>query len=248
MNSKKVAGVAVILVAVVGVMVVFVGLPLTQTQFHYEAQYPAGETRYVLLLLDDFDTTPTDISIQFVDDPTLMYSIDVSQYEPGLHHVFQHNEREERFVVEVDQSIGGSQTSSVDITLGTGTYYAISIDGELLDIVITYDHGAILNGQEVSIEVFNNSTFEFVFNENVNFTSSGLSVRTGLLVDVLLDIDLPDGMNGVLTFSPSLTFASTLMVGWGQTGLNEISTSSTTEPLLDISHGGFGTIGGSLRD
>jgi len=248
METKKLAGAAVVLMTVVGVLVVFVGLPAAQTQFHYEAQYPSGETRHVMLLLDDFDTTPTDISIRFVDDPTLMYSIVVTQYESGRHHSLQHNELEERIIVEVGQTIGGSQTSSVDITLGTGTYYIISIDGDLLNVDITYDNGAVINGQDVVVTSYHNGSLDFVFTEDVNFTSSGINIRTTYDVDVLLDINLPDGMNGLLTIPMSTSFASSSMVGWGQTSLTEISTSATTEPLLDFSHETSGTIGGFLSD
>jgi hypothetical protein len=69
-----------------------------------------------------------------------------------------------------------------------------------------------------------------------------------LSIIMVLDIDLPDGMNGLLTISSSTTFASTLMVGWSQESLTEISTAWSSEPLLDFSHLTSGTIRVSLRD
>jgi len=243
-----VVGAAVIVVAVVGVLVVFVGLPLTQTQFHYERQYPVGETRYVLLYISDFDTTPTDISINFVDNPDLMYSIDVEQYQPGHHHSTEYNVWDEHISIDVRQTNGGSQTSSIDITLGTGTSYVIAIAGSSeLYVSVEYNNGAVL-GEHAMLDLSCiNSTLDFVFTENVNFTTVGLSVRTQRDIDVTVDIDLPSGMNGILTH-PMFTSFSGTMVGWGQTSLTEISTSSTSEPLLDFSHVTSGAIGGSLRD
>ena len=84
MDTKKVVGAVVILVAVVGLVVVFVGQPTTQTSFHYERQYPTDETRKVYL---EIDTQDANITITFVDDPRLMYSVDIVQYEPGNHQL-----------------------------------------------------------------------------------------------------------------------------------------------------------------
>ena len=249
MDTKKVVGAVVRLVTLVGVLVVFVGLPLTQTQFHYERQYPAGETRNVDLRID-FETTPTTITIRFVDDPALMYSIDVEQYESGLHHSLIYQDEFDSSLRVSIQGIG-DQTSAVDITLGTGTYYDIAVDGQHLAISITYNNGAVLSGQDFSTHGINH-TLEFVFTEDVNFTTLGLNVRTVLYADVVLSIDLPNGMNGRLAVPSSTPFLYTSMVGWSLTtsiGSPFVySTSSTTDPLLDFSHENPGTIGGTLRD
>jgi hypothetical protein len=177
-----------------------------------------------------------------------MYSIDLEQYLPGSHHRVSYQVWDTHLDVEVSQTIGGSQTSSIDITLGTGTSYVIAMDGaDLMAISVEYNNGAVLGENSRLALSCLNSTLDFVFTENVNFTTIGLGVRTQFEIDVTVDIDLPSGMNGMLTHPMFTTFSGT-MVGWGQKTSTEISTTDTSEPLLDFSHETSGVIGGSLQD
>jgi hypothetical protein len=245
--DRRVKAIAIILVVIVSVVGVFF---ITRTTFHYERRYPSGEIRYVSLRIEDFETTPTEVRIRFIDNPSLMYSINIQQDDPGNHHMVSIQKFERSYSLEVQGTSFGDRTSLVDIILGTGTYYQIGIHGSLLGVTVTYDNGAIIDGNWLHLSC-SNSTFDFTFTENVNFTDSGFEVRTVGEIDVVLDIDLPDGMNGYLTIPPGVSSYFPTMIGWYQetypTGEKTIKTESIEEPLLELSHENPGAISGTLR-
>jgi len=254
MDRRRSVAVAVVLIVSISVFIVFIGLPLTQTSFHYARQYPSSETRRVMVHLYDLDYTSTNVTVSFLDDPTLLYSIDVIQYYPGLYHLVYFYDG-----APWDQTLlfvgicgnGNEQVASVAITLGTGTYYALELDGRL-NVSVNYDNGAWLRGQEVVVSC-GGGRFEFTLGEDVNFTDSGLDVQTGLGTDLFLDIDLPDGMNGKLELPPAVDFAYSEMVGWSLIssgyGIPTIySTPSIDQPLLYIDPSGYGLVRARLHD
>lgn len=225
MDTKKVVGAVVILVAVVGLVVVFMGLPATQTSFHYERQYPADETRKVYL---EIDTIDTNITITFVDDPRLMYSVDVVQYEPGDHH----NARYQELETVIDFSIERpSRAKSIDVVLGTGTYYDIILSGTNFNVSVVYDNGALLEGQECIVSGTGSLYFELT--EDVDFSDMGLEVSVSTHVDVDLVVDLPTGLNGRLD-TRGATLGTNTASGWSIIAADTWGTPSITQPLLDI--------------
>jgi hypothetical protein len=244
MDTKKVVGAVVILVAVIGVLVVFVGLPTTQTEFHYERQYPANETKYGYIDLDIM--RDTNVTITFVDDPTLMYSADVTQYTPGDHHYVYYQEWENRLQFAVSASEGAThRIQSIDIVLGTGIYYEIYIAGTA-DVSVVYDNGAVLGGQEFIMNAAGDLYFEF--NEDVSFTDAGMTLSTPTQTNVTLVVDLPDGLNGRFEVGISRTLGSHTFSGWSSLGGDVWGTASVNEPLLDIQCIGFGTVSVNLSD
>jgi hypothetical protein len=202
--------------------------------------------------LYDFDFTSTNVSVSFSDDPTLLYSIDVTQYYPGSYHLVYFYEGAPWDSTLLYVGICGSgneQVASVAITLGTGTYYALELDGRL-NVSIAYDNGAWLRGQSVVVKC-NGGKFELTFSENVNFTDSGLDVQTGGVTNLFMDIDLPDGMNGMIEIPIAVDFAYSEMVGWSKTSSGDptiYSTPSTEQPLLYIDPSGYGWVRARLHD
>ncbi|MGQ4912264.1 MAG: hypothetical protein ACP6KW_08870 [Candidatus Thorarchaeota archaeon] len=69
---------AIILVVV---FMVYVGIPLVSTHFHYERCLDETRAEYVSVDIEDANMT-----FRFEDYPTLLYRIKVVQYEPGWHH------------------------------------------------------------------------------------------------------------------------------------------------------------------
>ncbi len=250
METKKVVGVAVILVAVVGVLVVFVGLPASSTQFHYERAYPADETRKVNILLD---VRNTNVSVTFVDDPNLMYSVDVVQYSTGDHHHSYYQEwGDPHFSLDYHiDSLTDEGIKEVNVVLGTGTYYVIYIEGANNNASVVFDNGAVLAGQEILMSAAQGD-FYFELTEDVSFTDAGLLVNSATGVNLVLDVDLPTGLNGRLEVQDGISFSPTSMVGWSlvSSGLGQPSvytTSSTVEPLVNIEHNSLGSVNAFLR-
>ena len=240
-------GAVVILVVVVGVLVVFVGLPPSGTTSHYQRQYPADETRFVNILLDLHDTN---VTISFTDDTSLMYSADVVQYSSGNQHYAYYQEWEDPHYsldFHVD-TVDGSRIQSVDIVLGTGTYYQIYIDGDNVDASVIFDNGANLAGQDFEMNAAPGNLY-FELTEDVSFSEDGFKIiGYGNTVDFDFVVDLPAGLNGRLEIDSTMTLGTHTMSGWSSIGANIWGTSSVTEPLLDIDVGWVGTVSFDFSD
>jgi len=254
METKKAVGAVVILVAVVGVLVVFVGLPAIQTQFHYEQAYPAGETTRVMI---DLDLRNTEVSVVFVDDPSLMFSVDFIQYSSGaFNHIAQFRYWEHNdyyaFFLDPNPDIGDDAVfKEVHVTLGTATNYTIYIHGANCNGSIVFDNGAIIAGQEILMSSLGGN-YLFKLTEDVSFSGAGLIVNT-VHTELTLDINLPTGLNGQLEVYYGVSTTFTTMTGWSQVsgGINQPSvfaTASSAQPLVDIEHDSQESVGGTLRN
>lgn len=216
--------IAAMLIAVV-VGAVLLVWDASATSFHYEREYPAGETKYVQLALDNL--RDTNVTVTFTDDPTLMYSIDVTLYKPGMTYTIEEEELIYSWTIDL---VGTGRVKSVDVVLGTGTSYSVFVrTGISINTTITYGNGAILDNREFLYSC--NGTLQFNFGENVNFTKGGLRADIGAPAFVnrpsplSLNIDLPEGMDGRIDFrNDPITF--TQMAGWHHEGFGIYSTAS----------------------
>jgi len=215
---------AVVLVAVVVTAVLLVWNSAA-TSFHYEREYPAGETKWVQLALDNL--RDTNVTVTFTDDPTLMYSIDVTLYIPGVTYTFEEEELAYSWTIDL---VATGRVESVDVILGTGTSYSIFIrTGISIDTTITYGNGAMLDNRDFLYSC--NGTLQFNFGENVNFTEGGLRADIGAPAfanrpnPLHLNIDLPDGMDGRIDFS-TYPVSFTDLTGWHHEGFGIYATAS----------------------
>lgn len=222
MERKTMVLVAVVLIAVV-VGAVLLVWNSSATSFHYERQYPTNETKYVRLALDDLKDT--NVTVTFTDDPTLMYSIDVTLYVPGITYTFEYEERSDYLAVDL---IATGRVESIDVVLGTGSSYEILVrNGVNIDATVAFGNNAVLGAREFIYTC--TGSFHFSFDENVNFTDGGLLATVGiagLAPDSLyLNIDIPDGMDGRIDFGPDpVTF--TQLAGWHHEGFGIYATAS----------------------
>ncbi len=222
MERKMMALVAVALVAVM-VSAVLLVWNASATSFHYERKYPAGETKYVKMVVDNLKDT--NLTIAFIDDPLLMYSIDVVLYEPGMTYTIEEAELPYSFTIDL---VATGRIQSITIALGTGASYQIHIpDGDNVDAVVAFGNGAMLEGRYFGYSC--SGTLNFIFGENVNITKGGLDVDIGRPArepdPLYLDIDFPDGMDGRIDFGPDpVTF--TQLAGWHHEGFGIYSTAS----------------------
>ncbi|TFH03181.1 MAG: hypothetical protein E4H14_17045 [Candidatus Thorarchaeota archaeon] len=254
MEKQKLIASVISVTAVVGVLIVFVGIPAVQTHFHYERAYPAGETRHVWLRVWDF-SEHVEVNVTFVDDPNLMYRIDVIQEIAGEQHrlIYQEPAFDPTVVTVKVIATGEERVESINIILGTGTPYDFSFDG-IMNVTMVYDNNAMISPRtgdtinegdaDIYAECYG-GTFTFIMTEDVQFNNTGMKVKAGTGTNLQLAIDLPEGMNGRLEcpWEP-LTYLVTdgwylLSSGFGQSTF--YGTISTSEPLLDI-------IGNSLGD
>ncbi len=191
-------------------------------------------------------TTPT-----APNNEELMYRIDIELYDADEVVHFEYRGTGlggfQHFVEMNRGNHWGTTTRAryVNITLGTGHPYYISLGGDSNSRNVTgnivFDNNATLGGQEFGY-LFPGS-LNLVFTENVDYSQGGLEIRIGLfnyeIASVTMYIDLPDGMDGSASFrSESMSISATGWTMWSETVSPPVrhyrTTASPTKPLLDI--------------
>ncbi len=225
MNSKVIAGVVavVVIIGVAGVLL-FLG-PSPSTVFHIEEQLPDDLTDVSLFFGDLEDTN---LTISFVDDESLFYSMDIALYEPNS----AGNAFETRWVASTTFSFSAlTRIQSLNVTVGTGITYSFGVWGENLDSSIAYDNGALV-GHGVTYGA--SGTMLFTLTENVtmasNFDFNVGGVSPSLPLSALyLDIDLQDGVEGELDLggpSDLVPISFVARVGWTWDGFDSYDTAA----------------------
>ena len=235
MNKRKASRVLVIIVILSSALFVVVFYPYG-TDFHFEEQIPEGENRAVVIRFARLADCLVDVS--FVNDTSLMYSVDVTLTDAGfVSSSFNIDRMDDAGATEIwvwmDGQFSGG-VKSLTVVLGTGTPYDVFLaQCENVTMTMTYDNGAIIGGRSMSFVSTGHITF--ILEENVTFGDYGLEVGLGGLGDepaVILSVDLPSEMRGKLwVFDEDLAFVS----GWPYRGLGVWSSEpSYAEPLLDF--------------
>lgn len=238
MNKRKASLVLAIIVILSSTLFIVVFYPYG-TDFHFEEQIPEGENRAVVIRFTQLADCIVDVS--FVNDTSLMYSVDVTLTDAGFLASSFHIERmggagATEIWVWMDGQFSGN-VMSLRIVLGTGTSYDVFLaQSRNVTMTVTYDNGAVIGGREMAFKSTGHITF--ILEEDVTFGTQGLEVMIGstVLTDrpdtVVLGVDLPSEMRGKLwVFDEGHAFVS----GWPYRGLGVWSSEpSYAEPLLDF--------------
>ncbi|MHA2265999.1 MAG: hypothetical protein ACXAEN_26695 [Candidatus Thorarchaeota archaeon] len=221
--------IAVCVVAVLTVASVAVILVLDPFGTHYEASMQE-QYQYAGIHIEDMRNG--NVTVSYVDDPTLLYSIDFVQASSGPRPYIYSN------TLQSDapniQLICDGDVDSVDVVLGNTIAYHIVILGINLTTTVAYNNDAVIgaNQQPSRFTYDASGTLEFIFSESVNYTSWGLEVRlndgNGDLY-VGLDIDLPDGLEGSLDLRNADSFNIVDQEGWWHRGNDLYSTAVLIE-------------------
>lgn len=192
MERGKLLGVAaIIIILVVGFIEIY--LPAISFQFSYEGELKFSDPEDIRVSFSDLEDT--NITISFVDDPTLWYRMNLTLYERGRSPEVRTASYYDH--LELSMEDPAARIQDIKLLLGTSAYYKITIVGQNLNVNITHDNSARLEGQTITCSA--TGIFRYKLTENVNFTDKGLRVQTLTDPDlVILDIDLPDGLNGDL--------------------------------------------------
>ncbi|MFW9944724.1 MAG: hypothetical protein ACFFB7_06970, partial [Candidatus Sifarchaeia archaeon] len=217
MADKRIIATALVLVVGVGLfgaVLLLQSQPQYETSYHFQANYPSDVVNIVVLRIDHL--LDCNLTIDFVDNSSLWYSVDVELYEPGPSipvvgtgdNIYINQDAESPVRVK-----------SLDITLGTGYAYRIAVGGHLEDessninAVLEIDNGAVL-GEYAGFNM--EGDLHLSFGENVDISQGGYLVHmSGGIDDVHLMIDLPEGLDGRLyAVSPDQSFT---LLGWSLT-------------------------------
>lgn len=202
------------------------------TTYHYEAWLPtsnARNTRFTIAGIDD-----ANITITFVNDPGLWYRIGVTHYTSAKHHAVE-KVTNPSFLPPRVHLTSVTPVKTINVVLGTDVAHGVYISGENLNIIIIVDNGAKISDSRCRF--YGTGIFQFKMTENVNFTTKGMSLKIGDRVLrpvspelVVLDIDLPNGLNGRMSAPNATVFNNQ----WPFKYDNVWGTPSIDNPLLDI--------------
>lgn len=203
---RKIAAIVVVVLAVSGIVAAPV-LFAPRLHLHYENRKDIGLMRFeVLIAADDVN-----ISIVFTNDSSLLYSVDVTKYANTTNYGFNDGIGSEFG----DISIHADRLKQIEVVFGTAVPCGFHIAGKNVTAYVTYDHGAIIDGQDSLFnhgEPENYGAMYFTLTENV-IVKSGMWVVIGPCDDVTeargyayLDIDLPTEMSGRLTHERPVHF------------------------------------------
>jgi hypothetical protein len=231
-DKKKVAGFFVAVVFIIGVVGIVNIIDTTPTTYHYEAWLPesnARDTRFTVVGIND-----ANITVSFDDEPGLWYRIDITHYTSVKHHAVE-DISEPSFLPLRVHLTSVTPIKRINIVLGVDVAHSIYISGENLNTIVTMDNGAKISGSKCKF--VGTGFFQFFMTENVNFSSEGMDVEVGdFFLNlgapelVVIDVDLPSGLNGRLS-THNVTF---IQNEWPIKYGNEWGTSSIDDPLLDI--------------
>jgi len=204
----------------------------TPATYHYEAWLPESgskESRITIAGIED-----ANITVSYVDRPGFWYSIDVTHYTSGKRHSVDHITNPLFLPLRVHIT-SVTRVRNINIVLGTDATHNLYISGVNLNTIVILDNGAKISGSR--LRFYGTGIFQFSMTENVNYTTEGMSVKIGDLFSnrespelVVLDIDLPTGLNGHLS-TPNATFINN---DWPINYDDEWGTKSINEPLLNI--------------
>lgn len=232
-DRKKIAS---FLIAVVIIVVGFVGLaniidniPMT---YHYEARLSESNPRDTRITISGIEDA--NITVSFVDEPGLWYRIDITHYTSGKRHAVE-NVTNPSFLPLRLHVTSVTRVKNINLVLGTDVVHNVYISGDNLNTLVFVDNGAKISGSKCRF--YGTGIFQFYMSENVNFTTGRMKIEVGdPFLDqtspelVVLDIELPAGLNGHLT-APNATF---LQNDWPINYGDEWGTTSINEPLVDI--------------
>ena len=245
-NKNIIISIAIVAVLCVGTFAAVTFMFPSDT-LHYERNYTGDKP--VSLMISGLEDCV--LTLGYEDNEDLMYRIDIELYDASETIYFDYRGNGigsyQHFVEINGGSHFGSTTRArtMNIILGSGHPYLIYLGGDSNSRNVTsnivIDNNATLGDEEFAY-LFPGS-LNLVFTEDVDYSQGGLLMDIGKsneeIVSVVMNVDLPDGMDGYVRFiSDSMSISST---GWTlyDTGINPTSSYYRTSveldlPLLDI--------------
>lgn len=246
-SRKKIASAGVTALILMGVLFLYYnGFPTKS--FHWE-------------LMVSQDNAPTDawvilselhdciLNVSFVDDPDLIYSMDVELSESAYASAaFEHTVSYDwgadhpRIIFQgaiIQEAMTRVLVDEVKLVLGSAVPYSIGVSGE--NVTSTFNFGNNMIGSDSYVYYRSSGPYlTMVLTEDMVFSVTGMEVSiSGAHVpdNVYIDVDLVDGVNGVVRFDGSLYLHEN--IGWTEeTDYSSYTTYSTDpskpEPLLAV--------------
>jgi hypothetical protein len=215
-SRKKLAAVGITAIILIGVLFVYnYGFPAAS--FHFELKYPESAVRGTasVSISNLYDCV---LNVSFVDDPDLVYKMDVKLSKPAFAadaFKLTVNKYWQSGSVSVIFSGAIIRTTAtpvlvdeVQLILGTATPYYIGVRGENVNSSITFSNNMRGSGSWL-VYLATGPSLTLQFTEDMVFSGEEMEISVGTGSpdkpdNIYLSLDLPDGVNGIASFSKPL--------------------------------------------
>ena len=213
--KKEMIAVSIIILVVVSVVgvVFFWGAQVIPDQggFHFERDVTTTTPERIFFRVNAEDT---DLSITFVDNADLLYSIDIVPYENSTAAYLRFDMHQDSWGI----MFSTGQQEFVNITLGNGCFYNLQICGDsYLNTTVVYSNNAWVNGTAFGYFPHSSQGFDGhltlkILDDIVTDGTTGFVGR--VTCDSLnLEIDVPNQWGGIIDFNDvNVTFVE--ISGW----------------------------------
>ena len=233
--NKRVAIIVAVLVVISGSAAAVSVFQLYGTEFHYEAHLANDSINSFLVSLENM--ADCNLTIGYIDNPLLTYSLDISLYEsssPGSAFVVELKGSSGKYRLLLNDDISDKRIKAVNLLLGSAINYTVHVISSVnLNSTIIFSNNARLSGAMPGFKYDASGTLRFGLDEDV---------RPNWLFFVTIDsdvtalyIDLPDGVDGEIAFSPLTDYLLVDVDGWTYRGDYTYSTAvELTAPVVRV--------------
>lgn len=215
----------VVLSIIIGMgIVVFLAINPIITHAYYSKSIPDSDSAFRAVAFRFEEMEDTNLTISYVDDPTLWYSMNITLYEASMASAaFSFEDKTGIDVVDYTSTLQAfTRIKSVNVVFGSGWFYKIYISGTNLNVSIRYDNNAKLgNRDEFLFGIFSvecTGNVYFTFTKNVNYALGDMGALIGgpnnIPENVYLDVDLPVGLDGGLDIYNYTLYDILVNEGW----------------------------------
>jgi hypothetical protein len=229
-NRKAVVGIIVIILGVAVFGAIFLMVPS-------EARFAEDDIFDMQVRFRHF--SGSNISISFVDDPLLKFR-------------FAYELAPDSGPMTIGTTLGGVaglvigfygdsdnpiRAKYINLTLGSGSHYSITCVGGANSYSITYENNASVSSSSLAVEHVGElgSVVHFTLTEDVYVEDEDMSVVIRGCSVVVLNVDLPDGMNSDFAYGLDSNLIFYTAFGWSLAAGPRYVTDSTDSPLLHLS-------------
>ena len=234
--NKRVAIVVAVLVVVGGSVAAVSVFQLYGTEFHYEVRLANDSISYFLVSLENM--ADCNLTIGFVDDPLLTYSLDISLYEsgsPGSAFTVELKEWQEfTYWLLLNDDISDKRIKSVNLLLGSTVNYTIHVTSSVnLNSTIIFSNNTHLSHDTQGFKYDATGILRFGLDEDIRLTRW---FRAWIDTDIAaVYINLPGSFGGEIAFSYLTDYIIADIDGWYSRGDRTYSTEvELAPPVVDV--------------
>lgn len=201
--KRRTAAIVLTLMVTVSVLTVGIGIVMAGTIYSFQEHVPREASQAALIISE---LTDCNLTITFIDEPNLLYRIDIEYYEPvPIWSAYPPHKITVGPVAAGAQIYPSQRVRSLNVTVGPAVYWLDFHRCYNLNSTIVYDGAVELNQ---TLRYYASGSLDVIVTEDIR-NGIGADITSD---EVRLDITVPTGFAGCVFFqSDSVTVERT---GW----------------------------------